>query len=79
MKNVFYLQATVGTCVVPKPGMMDFVGKAKWEAWKAVGDIPQVSKTYNLRIDDLLAPVFFVSSQTLSSLMLWSALLMSCL
>ena len=27
---------------MPKPGMMDFVGKAKWEAWKTIGDISQV-------------------------------------
>lgn len=26
----FYKQATCGPCTVPKPGMFDFRGKAKW-------------------------------------------------
>ncbi|XP_058835749.1 acyl-CoA-binding protein [Topomyia yanbarensis] len=28
-----YKQATVGDCNTAKPGMLDFKGKAKWEAW----------------------------------------------
>jgi len=36
-----FKQATVGKNTSPKPGMMDFVGKAKWDAWTAVGDISQ--------------------------------------
>lgn len=28
-----YKQATVGDCNTSKPGMLDFVGKAKWDAW----------------------------------------------
>ena len=28
-----YKQATVGDCDVPKPGFLDFTGKAKWDAW----------------------------------------------
>ncbi|XP_064640687.1 enoyl-CoA delta isomerase 2-like [Lineus longissimus] len=34
-----FKQATGGPCDKPKPGIMDFVGKAKWEAWKGLGDI----------------------------------------
>merc|ERR1712001_661939 len=30
-----YKQATVGDCNIPRPGMMDFKGKAKWDAWNA--------------------------------------------
>ncbi|KAF6197751.1 hypothetical protein GE061_008717 [Apolygus lucorum] len=30
-----YKQATVGDCDTAKPGMFDFKGKAKWEAWNA--------------------------------------------
>ncbi|KAI0067254.1 acyl-CoA-binding protein [Artomyces pyxidatus] len=32
----YYKQATVGDVNVPRPGMLDFVGKAKWDAWKGV-------------------------------------------
>merc|ERR1712027_114705 len=28
-----YKQATVGDINVPRPGMLDFKGKAKWDAW----------------------------------------------
>lgn len=36
------LQATKGPCSTPKPGMLDFVNKAKWDAWKSLGSISQV-------------------------------------
>jgi len=29
-----YKQATVGDCTGSRPGMMDFVGRAKYDAWK---------------------------------------------
>lgn len=35
-------QATQGPCNAPKPGMLDFVNKAKWDAWKSLGSISQV-------------------------------------
>ncbi|KAL7413231.1 acyl CoA binding protein-domain-containing protein [Mrakia frigida] len=38
-KLIFYAnfkQASVGDVNVAKPGMFDFVGKAKWEAWNKV-------------------------------------------
>ena len=28
-----YKQAIVGDCNIPRPGMFDLKGKAKWEAW----------------------------------------------
>lgn len=28
---------------MPKPGMLDFVNKAKWDAWNALGSLPKVS------------------------------------
>ncbi|XP_021343158.1 acyl-CoA-binding protein-like [Mizuhopecten yessoensis] len=28
-----YKQATVGDCNTDRPGMLDFKGKAKWDAW----------------------------------------------
>ncbi|TPX72909.1 hypothetical protein SpCBS45565_g00279 [Spizellomyces sp. 'palustris'] len=36
-----YKIATVGSCNVPKPGFFDFAGKAKWDAWASLGDLPK--------------------------------------
>jgi len=32
----YYKQATVGDVNTSRPGLLDFVGKAKWDAWKSV-------------------------------------------
>ncbi|XP_062926095.1 enoyl-CoA delta isomerase 2, mitochondrial [Mobula hypostoma] len=32
-----FKQATQGACDSPKPSMLDFVNKAKWEAWNSLG------------------------------------------
>eukprot|EP00668_Euglena_longa_P014500 GGOE01018490.1.p1 GENE.GGOE01018490.1~~GGOE01018490.1.p1 ORF type:complete len:468 (+),score=141.79 GGOE01018490.1:57-1460(+) len=32
-----FKQATEGDCSVPCPGFFDFVGRAKWDAWKVLG------------------------------------------
>lgn len=32
----YFKQATVGDVNTPRPGLLDFVGKAKWDAWKSV-------------------------------------------
>ncbi|KAI0925532.1 hypothetical protein AcV5_008245 [Taiwanofungus camphoratus] len=32
----YYKQATIGDVNTARPGMLDFVGKAKWDAWKSV-------------------------------------------
>ena len=36
-----YKQGKEGDCTKPKPGMMDFVGKAKHEAWTALKGLDQ--------------------------------------
>ncbi|XP_054621761.1 enoyl-CoA delta isomerase 2, mitochondrial [Dunckerocampus dactyliophorus] len=36
-----FKQATHGPCDTPKPGMLDFVNKAKWDSWKSLGAISQ--------------------------------------
>ncbi|KAJ3302472.1 acyl-CoA binding domain-containing protein 6 [Kappamyces sp. JEL0829] len=36
-----YKQAVVGKCSTPKPSFFDFEAKAKWEAWKQVGELSQ--------------------------------------
>ncbi|XP_066480461.1 enoyl-CoA delta isomerase 2-like isoform X2 [Tiliqua scincoides] len=38
-----FKQATQGSCNTPKPGMLDFINKAKWDAWKSLGTLPQES------------------------------------
>jgi acyl-CoA-binding protein len=35
-----YKQATVGDVTGKRPGFMDLVGRAKWDAWKAVEGKP---------------------------------------
>ncbi|XP_029934968.1 acyl-CoA-binding domain-containing protein 5A isoform X2 [Myripristis murdjan] len=37
----YYKQATVGPCNIPRPGFWDAVGKAKWDAWNSLGDMPK--------------------------------------
>ncbi|XP_041824198.1 acyl-CoA-binding domain-containing protein 5A [Melanotaenia boesemani] len=37
----YYKQATIGTCNIPRPGFWDAVGKAKWDAWNSLGDMPK--------------------------------------
>ncbi|XP_060075320.1 enoyl-CoA delta isomerase 2-like [Ylistrum balloti] len=50
-----FKQATVGNCNAPKPGMMDFVGKAKWDAWNGLADMTQdeAKQKYVDIVDDL--------------------------
>jgi len=36
-----YKQGTVGDCNTSRPGMMDFKGKAKWDAWNAKKGVSQ--------------------------------------
>ncbi|KAG5268910.1 hypothetical protein AALO_G00217810 [Alosa alosa] len=36
-----FKQATQGPCNTPKPGMLDFINKAKWDAWKSLGSVSQ--------------------------------------
>ncbi|XP_045045016.2 enoyl-CoA delta isomerase 2 isoform X3 [Desmodus rotundus] len=36
-----YKQATEGPCNMPKPGVFDFINKAKWDAWNALGSLPK--------------------------------------
>ncbi|XP_072709320.1 enoyl-CoA delta isomerase 2 isoform X2 [Ciconia boyciana] len=36
-----FKQATEGPCNSPKPSMLDFVKKAKWDAWNSLGSLSQ--------------------------------------
>ncbi|XP_053426127.1 acyl-CoA-binding domain-containing protein 4 isoform X1 [Nycticebus coucang] len=33
----YYKQATVGPCLVPRPGFWDPIGRYKWDAWNSLG------------------------------------------
>jgi len=36
-----FKQSTAGKVATSRPGMMDFVGRAKWDAWNGLGDMSQ--------------------------------------
>lgn len=50
-----FKQATIGKCNTPKPGMMDMVGKYKWNAWNDLGDMSQdqAQQEYIKIVDEL--------------------------
>ncbi|BET00346.1 Acyl CoA Hypothetical protein protein [Nesidiocoris tenuis] len=54
-----YKQATVGDCDTPKPGMFDFKGKAKWEAWNGRKGLSQedAKKQYVEKANSLVASI----------------------
>lgn len=37
----FYKQATQGPCNSPRPGFWDPIGRYKWDAWSALGNMPK--------------------------------------
>lgn len=51
-----FKQASIGTCNTKKPGMMDFVGRAKWDAWNKLGDMTLAAAidNYCLYVDELV-------------------------
>ncbi|XP_010830746.1 PREDICTED: enoyl-CoA delta isomerase 2, mitochondrial-like [Bison bison bison] len=42
-----YKQATEGPCNVPKPGMLGFINKTKWDAWNALGSLSKEAARQN--------------------------------
>lgn len=52
-----YKQSTVGVCSTAKPGLTDFVGRAKWTAWSSLGKINQqdAQKQYIQLIQQLIS------------------------
>ncbi|CAL9697786.1 unnamed protein product [Knipowitschia caucasica] len=36
-----FKQSTSGRCTTSRPGMLDFINRAKWDAWSALGDTTQ--------------------------------------
>ncbi|XP_067021078.1 acyl-CoA-binding protein-like [Acropora muricata] len=51
----FYKQATVGDCNTDRPGMMDFKGKAKWDAWNGKKGTSKdtAETTYIAKVEEL--------------------------
>lgn len=52
-----YKQATVGDNTTDKPGIMDFKGKAKWQAWEDQKGVSQeqAEADYIALVDELTA------------------------
>jgi acyl-CoA-binding protein len=52
-----FKQSTQGDCASKRPGMMDFVGRAKYDAWKALEGTLQddAMKQYIAVVDGLVA------------------------
>ena len=52
-----FKQATSGKVTSKRPGMMDFVARAKWDAWNSLGDMSQeeAQKAYVGLINELVA------------------------
>lgn len=52
-----YKQATVGDVIGKRPGMMDFVGRAKYDAWEEVKGMSsgEAMKKYISRLEEMKA------------------------
>ncbi|XP_054007250.1 acyl-CoA-binding protein-like [Hylaeus anthracinus] len=54
-----FKQATVGDCNTSRPGMLDFKGKAKWDAWDRKKGLSQDSakEQYIQKVEELIAMI----------------------
>ncbi|XP_033337333.1 acyl-CoA binding protein 1 [Megalopta genalis] len=54
-----YKQATVGDCNTTRPGMLDFKGKAKWDAWDRKKGMSQetAKENYIQKVAELVASI----------------------
>mgnify|MGYP003972261451 CR=1 FL=1 len=52
----FFKQATVGDVNTSRPGMLDFAGKAKWDAWESVKGTTKVDAEtkYIILVNELI-------------------------
>ena len=59
LKEIYALfkQATVGDVNTPRPGMLDFKGKAKWDAWESKKSMSSdaAKEAYILKAAELVA------------------------
>ncbi|XP_053570672.1 enoyl-CoA delta isomerase 2 isoform X2 [Bombina bombina] len=64
-----FKQAAQGPCNTPKPGMLDFVNKAKWDAWNSLGTISKdnARKSYIELVSSLVSSETPAKDITMSS------------
>lgn len=43
----YFKQSKFGRCNIPKPGFWDYINRAKWDAWAALEDMPQLDAMEN--------------------------------
>jgi peroxisomal 3,2-trans-enoyl-CoA isomerase len=62
-----YKQATTGVCSTPKPGLTDFVGRAKWTAWSSLGKMTQqdAQKQYIQTVQQLISSSSTTTTQSI--------------
>ncbi|QRV89936.1 acyl-CoA-binding protein [Ceratobasidium sp. AG-Ba] len=53
----YFKQGSIGDVNTPRPGMLDFVGKAKWDAWKGVEGTSKedAQKAYVAKLTEILS------------------------
>lgn len=54
-----FKQATVGDCNTARPGMLDFKGKAKWDAWDGKKGMSQdtAKEQYIAKAEELISVI----------------------
>ncbi|EGI63257.1 Putative acyl-CoA-binding protein [Acromyrmex echinatior] len=54
-----YKQSTIGDCNTERPGMLDFKGKAKWDAWNGKKSMGQetAKEQYITKVEALIASI----------------------
>ncbi|KAK8392901.1 hypothetical protein O3P69_013134 [Scylla paramamosain] len=75
-----FKQATTGSVTTKRPGMMDFVGRAKWDAWNALGSMTQeeAQKAYIQLVDSLVGAEESKAASQAESGQKYSNLLVTC-
>lgn len=54
-----FKQASVGDCNTSRPGMLDFKGKAKWDAWDRIKGMSQntAKEKYIQKVEQLVSTI----------------------
>lgn len=54
-----FKQGTVGDCNTSRPGMLDFKGKAKWDAWDGKKGMSQdtAKQQYIQKVEELISAI----------------------
>ncbi|CAL1687744.1 unnamed protein product [Lasius platythorax] len=54
-----FKQSTIGDCNTDRPGMLDFKGKAKWDAWNGKKSMGQetAKEQYIAKVEALIASI----------------------